>query len=404
MTAIDHDQSTTARDDTVMRSLRINYHAEDKSALLHDCLLPLARQAGSRPGITSAWVQSHWRFGPHLSLYAHGLPSAIDQLLADTEHQVRVHLHTHPSGASVTDEQWDTASRELGRLELVEPPYVPVRADNTVERHEGGPRDTFLRTERAVQVKGRVLNAGLGCLLDEQGSPLQGQAAADATFRGMAALAASYPRWGLVSGYQAFLSHWKEYFYWADEGGRLTEPLTRAWQAQQPELDRVVRLAHDRRAGRPTGDAVLDRWFDWVDSQFPTVDALAVTGDILPYPHPSRLEQAGRFGDATRIQWSGSDERTYSDFHTAFRQLDFTQLGNGTDFAAYRFLINNFFELLPLMGVTPMQRYALAFLVTESAQSVLGERWEETIAKAVARQRAAGDALTPTLPWRGEHV
>lgn len=394
----------TSQPTTVMRSLRVNYHAQDKTALLHDCLLPRARAARSRPGVDSAWVQSHWRYGPHVSFYAHGEPDAVDQVLTEVGYAVARLLQTNPSDQPVTDEEWGVTSTELGRLELVEPPYVPVRGDNTTELVEGGPTDTFLRTTRAVEVKGRVLGAGLDCLLDDAGDPLRGQAATDAAFRGMAALSCSYPTWGLVSGYQAFLSHWKEYLYWVDEDHRLSSPLMQAWQAQSASLNALVRLAHERRPDASTGDRVLDRWFAWIDAELPDAQALAATGDVLPYPHASRLERAASFGDATRIQWSGSDERQYSDFHTAFRQLDFSKLGNGTDFAAYRFLINGFFELLPLMGITPMQRYSLAFMLTESAQAVVGERWEETIAKAVARQRATNPDVVPTLPWRGEHV
>lgn len=395
---------TPATTHTVMRSLRVNYHAPDKTALLHDCLLPLARAARGRPGVHATWVQSHWRFGPHVSFYVHGEPATVDQLLTEVRYAVTHLLRGAPSGQPVTDEEWGAASVELGRLELVEPPYVPVREDNTTELVDGEPVDTFLRTTRAVEVKGRVLGAGLDCLLDDDGRPLQGRAATDAAFRGMAALASSYPTWGLVSGYQAFLSHWKEYLYWVDEDARLSSPLMQAWQAQSASLNALVQLTHERRRGASTGDPVLDRWFAWIDAELPDAEALAATGDVLPYPHASRLERAATFGDATRIQWSGSDEREYSDFHTAFRQLDFSKLGNGTDFAAYRFIINTFFELLPLMGITPMQRYSLAFMFTESAQVVVGERWEETIAKAVARQQVADPEASPTLPWRGEHV
>lgn len=388
----------------VMRSLRINYHATDKTHLFQSLVLPLVREAQGRSGVISAWPQSHWRFGPHLSIYLHGEDTSVTEVLKDAAARAKAYLKEHRSTQPVSSQGWEQTSRELGRLELVEPPYTPVHPDNTVEVVDGRPTDTFLRTHRAVEAKGATLGAGLDCLLDSDGTLLRGSAATEAAFRGMAALAASYPTWGLISGYQAFLSHWKEYFYWVDEGDRLSGPLRHAWQQQQGHLCAIVELAHRRTPGEPTGDPVLDRWFRWVDAELPTAGALAATGDVLPYPHPSRAQRAERFGEQTGVQWSGSDDRDYSDFHTAFRQLDFGRLGNGTDFAAYRFVINSFFELLPCMGITPLQRYSLAFLFTEAAQDVVGETWDVTIAKAVERQRTADPQTQPTLPWRGSHV
>lgn len=394
--------STT--DPTVIRGLRINYYAEDKRRLIHDCLVPLAKEAHDAPGIASAWLQSNWRFGPHTMLYLHGAPAAVDALLPQLQARAEAHLATDRSTRVITDEEWERTSYDLGRLELVSPPYLPLEPDNTVSIQDGGPSDTFLRTERALHAKGRTIGSGLDCLHDASGRLFDGPDATNAVFRGMAALAVNYPRWGLISGYQAFLSHWKEYFYWTDTDGRLSRPLERSWAAQRDGLVAVVQRAKQRQPGESTGDPVLDRWIAWVEERMPDALALAATEDILPYPHPSRLEKAETFGPDLAVQWSGSDERDYSDFHAAFRQLDFTKLGNGTDFAAYRFLINSFFELLPLVGVTPMQRYSLAYLFTEAAQDVVGERWDTTIARTVERQRAAEPELRPTLPWAGSHV
>ncbi|WP_262391426.1 hypothetical protein [Nocardiopsis sp. CNR-923] len=61
-------------------------------------------------------------------------------------------------------------------------------------------------------------------------------------------------------------------------------------------------------------------------------------------------------------------------------------------------MINCFFDLLPLMGVTPVQRYSIAYLLTEAAQEVVGESWEQTVARVVAHQQSDPE-LRPTLPW-----
>lgn len=388
----------------VVCGLRINFHDEEKSSLFSDCLVPLALEGQRHVGIRAAWIQSHWLFGPHAVIYLHGDPQTLGTIVQDFAARIENYLGLNPSAKTIDPEAHERASQELGRLELVEPPYLPLRADNSVELVQGHPSDTFLRSAEAVELKGQIIGDGLLRLLGTDGQVASGTTAVDVAFRGMAAIACSYPQWGLISGYQAFLSHWKEYFFWADEDGRLSRPLLESYAAQRTQLVALVESMQQAPPGEETGDRFLDGWKLWVDAALPQAMGLATTGDILPFPHPSRLEQAAKFSKETEIQWSGSDERDYSDFHRAFRKLDFTKLGNGTDFAAYRFIINNFFELLPLMGITPMQRYSLAFLFTEAAQEVVGESWDVTVARSVERQQRDNPDLRPTLPWVGEHV
>lgn len=384
--------------------VRINFHDQDKSIFYSACLVPLAREAQGRAGIRAAWIQSHWLFGPHAMLYLHGAAQPVQVLATELSRRIEDYLADHPSTVVIKPEEHEEASRQLGRLELVEPPYLPLRADNTVELVHGHCGDTFLRSSEAVQIKGQLIGQGLERIVDANGAVIGGTPALEDAFRGMAAIACSYPKWGLISGYQAFLSHWKEYFFWADTDGRLSGPLQESYAAQRAQLVAVVESARSAAAGNPTADRSVQGWGQWASKSLPIAMELAKTGDILPYPHPSRVEKAAKFSKETEIQWSGSDDRNYSDFHQAFRKLDFTKLGNGTDFAAYRFIINNFFELLPLMGITPMQRYSLAFMFTQAAQEVVGETWDVTIDRSLRRQLQRTPDLRPTLPWVGENA
>lgn len=381
--------------------LQVTYYDDAKQELLATCLVPLALQAQATGGVDAAWIQSHWRLGPHSTLYIHGDPAALAGLVPTLEESIGLFLGRVPSCRIIDPIHYEALSKELGRLELTEPPYLPLEPDNTLRITHQEPVDTFLRSRSAIELKGRIIGGGLRNVLTPDNSILDGGAAFSSAFRGMAALAVSYPQWGLVSGYQAFLSHWKEYFYWADADGHLQRALEESFREQESDLLAVLQAASDLAPGTFSGDPVLDGWLGWVRGSLPQAMELAATGDILPYPHPDRLTQARKFGEQTAVQWSGSDDRNYSDFHRAFRKLDFTKLGNGTDFAAYRFLINNFFELLPVMGITPIQRYSLAYFFSTAAQLVVGETWDVTVARSIERQQLAEPDVRPTLPWVG---
>ncbi len=372
--------------------LRVTYYESDKAALLGECLVPAARRAAALPGVTAAWLHLHWRLGPHCVLYLDGEDAAVAAAAAGAESAARAFLERRPSAADLEPGRYAAFSERMGRLELVEPPYAPLEPDNSVLRLVGDPVDTFLRGPEATALKGRVLTDGLELVADR----VDGKGATAHVFAGMAAIASQYPEWGLRSGYQAFLSHWKEYFHWSDPDGAAQARLAESYRSQRGDLVALLAPVH---AGTTADPSALG-WLEWTRRWLPEAVELARRDHILPYPHQDRLTAAARFGDDVRVRWSGSDERSYSDFHREFRKLDFTRLGDGYGFAAFRFVINCFFDLLPLMGVAPIQRYSIAYLFTGAAQEVVGETWEETVRRVVEHQQ--GDpGLRPTLPWRG---
>ncbi|MDT0328061.1 lantibiotic dehydratase C-terminal domain-containing protein [Nocardiopsis lambiniae] len=373
--------------------LRVTYYDSDKTALLGECLVPAALDAAARPGVTAAWPHLHWRLGPHCSLYLDGEDAAVATAAADVEARARSFLERRPSTATIDPERYAEFSARMGRLELVEPPYAPLEPDNSIRLLDGDPVDTFLRGPEAIALKGRVLTDGLALVADR----VDGNGATAHVFAGMGAIASRYPEWGLRSGYQAFLSHWKEYFHWSDPEGRAQARLAGSYRDQRADLVALLGPIHEGTTRDPSALA----WLGWTRRWLPEAVELARRDHILPYPHQDRLDTATRFGDDVRVRWSGSDERSYSDFHREFRKLDFTRLGDGYGFAAFRFVINCFFDLLPLMGVSPIRRYSIAYLFTEAAQEVVGETWEETVRRVVAHQQSDPE-LRPTLPWVGD--
>lgn len=369
----------------------------NQAELIRECLLPIARKLNASAGVESAWLQKHWLRGPQVILHLCG--EEAQAVAEQTAKDIRGYLELRPSTGSIDELDYTRLSRELGRMELIEPPYDPLLPDNSVLIERRRVQDTFVRSAQAAATKGKIMAKGLTVL--EEAVLCTNVVPADAVYAGMAAIATSYPRWGLKSGYQAFLSHWKEYLHWADPERNIEHALAASFEQQREALVSRLEGAFTDAEAASAHDPTLRAWFDWVEAVLPLALRLAESGEVLPYPHPSRARQAEKFGQQTALQWSGSDERAYSDFHRAFRRLDFTRLGNGTDFAAYRFMINAFFDLLPLMEVSPLQRYSIAYMFSSASQIVVGESWQTTLERTRDRQSAEGEVV-PTLPWRGD--
>ncbi|MEU0967526.1 hypothetical protein ABZ357_19600 [Streptomyces sp. NPDC005917] len=62
-------------------------------------------------------------------------------------------------------------------------------------------------------------------------------------------------------------------------------------------------------------------------------------------------------------------------------------------FAAYRMLINLFYQQLPLLTVSPIQRYYMCYALAETIDEVLGETWQERPATGRVRWAEAQEAV-----------
>lgn len=72
-------------------------------------------------------------------------------------------------------------------------------------------------------------------------------------------------------------------------------------------------------------------------------------------------------------------EQPDSDFHRTVGEAGVTSAPSPW-FASFRLLTNLFYEQLPLLTVSPMQRYYTCFAVAETVDEVLGVSWRERIA------------------------
>ncbi|WP_147362287.1 hypothetical protein [Clavibacter michiganensis] len=269
-----------------------------------------------------------------------------------------------------------------------------MRPDNTISWVTDGALDTFIRDEAALEVKGRLTAAGLPVLAD---ASARGEDARTSALIGMMTLATAYPDGGMTRGYLAFLSHWKEFLHWLPAGADIESSWAAAYDEQKDFLDALLRdvATPDDRPG-----AEAQQWRGWAQEAHDPARDLARRGLVLPYPHADRFDLAKGMGDDLGRRWGGDDDRSYSDFHVQFRKLDFTRLGDSDAFSAYRFTINCFFDLVTLMDVSPLERYALAYFLTRAVEDQTETTWSDIVARGVARQALDPDAH-PTLPWRG---
>ncbi|GAB3996718.1 hypothetical protein GCM10029992_17600 [Glycomyces albus] len=107
--------------------------------------------------------------------------------------------------------------------------------------------------------------------------------------------------------------------------------------------------------------------------------ALAEARDIDPLLHEGYTDRAAELNDHLRRKYAVGDDREYSEFHAAYRGIEFTDPESGRWFATYRFLVNLLYAQLLVLDVSPAERLFLTHAASESVASITGVTWRQIL-------------------------
>lgn len=359
------------------RTIGLRFHAQSPigPAWISQVMVPVVRSLRIEHNATVAYLARGWKHGPHVELIARG-PDGIPW--QDIAGSIDWRLDDLPE--TMTGEQYLAQARELGRLERVEPPYLPLHPRGTVEffdRNAGitwpdaleAPRDLALT--RMFTPLARLMDLAAG---RDAGVPVTALAEA------FTALCTAHPG-GPAYGVFSLRSHAEAFLHWA---GSVKDPrpsFARRREADAPMLRAVVERARDGaesseaaefRAAFAYGMGVFDTAAARGDLSAGLLDGLAPVMDRRSTAPPGHR---GPVGEGR------------SEFHATVAE---SRVADRTPswFASYRLLINLFYSRLPLLGVTPIQRYYLCFAIAETVDEVYGESWRERLRRAAERKAA----------------
>ena len=357
------------------------YYDERKTDLIRDCLLPAASRLAESDGVRNVYLQRHWKHGPHVRLCVRADDgwSAEPEIGAAGE-RIETYMREHPSRTLVDPDHYRALSVSLDRRELVPPPYEPIWPDNSLVVGEYDAGLATLGSETTVRFKEDVLGlarAALAVTLDairgDESSRLE------YVFRILLMAACSYPDGGLVRGHLSYRSHVEDFLFDHDDGSvrRAFEGRSRAVASRVDGI--VAQLVEEVTHGRYVGsDPVLRAWWAVVDHAWKTGLALARDGVITGFPD-SLAEAASSFDKRTRDKWDPPGDRAYSPFHTKLQRLQVSRFPASvgfTSFPAYRWIVNLLYSCLPLLDVSPTERYCIAFIIAEAAERHFDVTWE----------------------------
>jgi hypothetical protein len=323
-------------------------------------VLPLVDDLTQRYGAVHVRLQQGWLHGPHVELTAqHGRRGPLPwQRIADG-------WEAGPADPerALTKRAYLDQARSLGRLERVSPPYLPLYEHGTAV-----PLTAAERTTPWPGGLGELREYALARMLGPLCRTIASLAAAphealERVAEAFLAVAEAHP-YGAAYGVFSFRSH-AEAFFNSTSGttgaGAPRAAFARRIEGERPRLEAVVRRAME---GEETRTAAA--WRGAIAYGVGLFESAAVLGEV----------DAGTLAELAGPHDDGG--RTPSAFHQAVAASGATDSGAAW-FIGYRTAINLFYRQLPMLGVSPMQRYYFCHAIAECVDGVLGETWRQRL-------------------------
>ncbi|MFD6979155.1 hypothetical protein ACFWAX_00460 [Streptomyces sp. NPDC059956] len=333
-------------------------------------VVPVAR-ALTVQGAPAVQLRRGWLHGPYVDILALSVPGMPGPDWAG----VAARLDAGPLDPprALTEEQYLVQAREFGRLEAVPPPYLPLREHGAVERVEptaGDSAEPRLDPFRTV-VAGALAKPLMSMIEAIAADPRSATVRLAEAFAALADTHALGPAYGVFSP----RSHVEAFLAWAAP----TKDVRPVFQERYARDAQRLRTVVEQRVSGEVSPAAAE-WrtaFAYCAGALENaVAAGTLTLDLLD--SVTAGVDKSEMGPPGAVRTVPQGAQPDSDFHRAVGESGVVA-DPSKWFAAFRLLTNLFYEQLPLLTVSPMQRYYMCFAIAETMDDVLGVSWQERL-------------------------
>lgn len=362
------------------KAIHIYYYQDDKEGLLLDGIRPVVKSLRDTYQVERIYLKRHWKLGPHIILYVDALEERFEKVLYPfIEQEIYKYLKEHPSTQVIDPVAYVKQSETLGAWELEPGPYEPLEPDNSISVKPVRSRAELVNGEEVAHLIENFMvdsvDLVFDCLDSTRGQINQRYGK---LIQMMAVIGQMYPVDGIIRGHLSYRSHVEGYLHSFDKEGKIRQVFLENERGMMKTVDYLVRdiMDHTNEDGTYGGDDLfLQSWSEVLSKLYQEAFPLAQAGKINADTSHYR-EIAARIGEQAKKRWDLTQDQ--SDFH---RHLQSEEEGlrvlNSPEFATYRILVNNFYSLLPLLGINPNVKHLLCFLVANSVERIAQVTWQE---------------------------
>ncbi|MFB4270974.1 thiopeptide maturation pyridine synthase [Nonomuraea sp. GTA35] len=357
-------------------SVHIHHYGDATDRLLVEAVRPVMTELAARGH--RCWFARHWRQGPHVRLHVEATDGAFStDVLPAVEARIGPYLAGLPAAGADPDAVLPL-HRRLAEAESEPGPLTPWYDDNSWHVEAYDARVAVHGTPEAAALYADFMCAANDHAFAVLGRAIQGQGVLAAVFDAMVVVADEFHSDGIEAGYLSYRSHADAYL--AQQAGGAAR--ARAWEAHFQDRAGVLgaRL-----------DALLDPGSGAVDDATESLVAALLASRVRGLDLRGRgLLPMGEGGDDLALVRDAY--RELSPFHRALAENE-RWLGEvlpSTWFALFRLVLNLMYLQFTRLGLTPLQRYFLCYLVAAAVERRTGRQATQVLRDFAAAGGGAG--------------
>jgi hypothetical protein len=334
------------------------YDNQRQDDLLLDAVAPLLAQLRTLDGVNRFYWQRHWRLGPHVRINVRATEAAwttrvrplLEQVIGD-------YLHRHPSTGNASAESDLPMHQQLAALEEEHGPLTPWHPDNSVH---------YADYDRRLHVLGTPQSSDLLADFHANATPLANACLEEARRTGdrfdlpvmfmFATAARGCPP--IEKGFLSYRSHAEGFLANSSNPSGFRQRFEQLYRTNADALGRTLTQVVAALDGDGDRSPLLAEWVTLVDTYRWRAMELHRAGHLFLQP----VVAPGNSDDVPM--------RHVSAFHQAlFGNDDIrNELATAEWFAVYRVLLNYQYLLFNRLGMAPVQRFTLCYLVARTVE------------------------------------
>lgn len=365
------------------KAVHIYYYQDDKEGLLLHGIRPVVRKLREQYKVERLYLKRHWKFGPHIILFVDVSELEFEaSIFPYIEKEINAYLRQHPSTQVIDQKAYIKQSEMLGAWELEAGPYEPLQPDNSISVRPIASRAELLNGVDVAKLIENFMVDSLdlffSVLETSRGNPSRRYAI---LIQMMAVIGQMFPKDGIIRGHLSYRSHVEGYLHSFDKEGKIRQVFIENERGMRDTVDQLLQhvIDHTEEDGTYGGeDPLLKLWSQVLNKLYQDAFRLAKEGKI--HSDTSHYKEiANKIGPQAQERWNfDQNQSDQSGFHQHLQsEEEGLRVLKSPEFATYRMLVNNFYTLLPLLGISPNVKHLLCFLVANSVERIKQVTWQE---------------------------
>jgi hypothetical protein len=356
------------------------YYNDDKDPLLIHCIKPLAQTLKQENLIERFFFERHWQGGPHLRLRFYADESVFERAVKPRlESEIGAYLQQCPSTKQIKEEDVRQFHEQLALKEVEEGEFVPLYPNNSIQYIPYVPKTKVFLGEQGVELIEdyyEATNEVVFSILERTGNDRAKRL--QETFDLMVITAATLVE--IKRSFLAYRSHAEGFIGDSLDPLKLRQHFDARYESQRLALQaRIQRITDSLDSGLSDG-SIQTTWAEITRAFNQRSKALISSGQVKVLVHedmhalwqPAHIEEFYRRRETIMAN---------SEFHAALQTNEAAQKFMQTDveFLSVRLILNYMYLTIVRLGVSPMEKFFLAYLIARSVEEMYSISTVESI-------------------------